>query len=258
MRRIMRSIALLGVAVVRTATATRFLRGLAEHSPANVTTNYTRCVFQRVNKVECSDGGATVERKVTYGEELWSKDEAFALCDADPECDAVQKWKKNVGKGKSTRYKLCSLGKDACGRARLGKNTRSGCGGEHGSDEPNEADCSIHRVFTCLPYDEAPAMRSEGLFALCVIMIFACPFLIIIVAAVVAAAAAGCPTQPDPDGPDPEVSPVFAIFFCPLVVFWFLTCAFLAAYYGPAHNHSTDGACAPNPSIYAPNLNQAQ
>ena len=109
-----RGIALLGLVVVRTATATRFLRGLAE---ANVT-NYTRCVFQRVNKVECSDGGAMVDRKVTYGEELWSKDEAFALCDADPECDAVQKWKKNVGEGKSTRYKLCSLGKDACGRAR--------------------------------------------------------------------------------------------------------------------------------------------
>ena len=93
MRRTMnRGITLLGLVVVRTATA-RFLRGLAEHSPANVTTaaNYTRCVFQRVNKVECSDGGATVDRKVTYGEELWSKDEAFALCDADPECDAVQK-----------------------------------------------------------------------------------------------------------------------------------------------------------------------
>ena len=78
-----RGIALLGLVVVRT-TATRFLRGLAEHSPANVT-NYTRCVFQRVNKVKCHD---------TYGEKLWSKDEAFALCDADPECDAVQKWKK--------------------------------------------------------------------------------------------------------------------------------------------------------------------
>ena len=50
----------------RPATATRFLRGLAE---ANVT-NYTRCVFQRVNKVKCHD---------TYGEKLWSKDEAFAL-----------------------------------------------------------------------------------------------------------------------------------------------------------------------------------
>ena len=237
-----RGIALLGLVVVQTATATRFLRGLAEHSPANVT-NYTRCVFQRVNKVECSDGGAMVDRKVTYGEELWSKDEAFAMCDADPECDAVQKWKKNVGEGKSTRYKLCSLGKDACGRARLGKNTRSGCGG-HGDDEPG-ADCSVHHVFTCLPYDEAPAMRSEGLFALCIIMIFACPFLIIIVAAVVAAAAAGCPDGPDPDGPDPEVSPVFTFLFCPFVVFWFLTFAFLSAYYGPAYNHSRDGACDP-------------
>ena len=232
MRRTMRSIALLGLVVVRT-TATRFLRGLAEHSPANVT-NYTRCVFQRVNKVECHS---------TYSQELRFKDEAFSQCDADPKCDAVQKkWKErqyDADDKKKVEYKLCSLRKDACDRVRLDKY-RNDC-------DEDDTWCTYNHVFTCLPYDEAPAMRSEGLFALCIIMIFACPFLIIIVAAVVAAAAAGCPTQPDPDGPDPEVSPVFTLLFCPFVVFWFLTFAFLSAYYGPAYNHSTDGACAPNP-----------
>ena len=105
----MRSIALLGLVVVRTATATRFLRGLAEHSPANVT-NYTRCVFQRVNKVKCHD---------TYGEKLWSKDEAFAQCDADPKCDAVQKkWKKNVGEGKMRLQALFTVGRLRPGSAR--------------------------------------------------------------------------------------------------------------------------------------------
>ena len=151
-----RGIALLGLVVVRT-TATRFLRGLAEHSPANVT-NYTRCVFQRVKKVKCYD---------TYGEKLWSKDEAFALCDADPECDAVQKWKKNIGSD-VTRYKLCSLGKDACGRARLKKHRRRSCG-DRGHD--HREGCSIYHVFTCLPYDEAPGKRSGGLFALCILML---------------------------------------------------------------------------------------
>ena len=232
MRRTMRSIALLGLVVVRT-TATRFLRGLAEHSPANVT-NYTRCVFQRVNKVECHS---------TYSQELRFKDEAFSQCDADPKCDAVQKkWKErqyDADDKKKVEYKLCSLRKDACDRVRLDKY-RNDC-------DEDDTWCTYNHVFTCLPYDEAPAMRSEGLFALCVIMIFACPFLIIIVAAVVAAAAAGCPDGPDPDGPDPEVSPVFTFLFCPFVVFWFLTFAFLSAYYGPAYNHSTDGACAPNP-----------
>ncbi len=269
-----RVIALLGLVVVRTATA-RFLRGLAEHSPANVTTaNYTRCVFQEVRR--SSKGLACHpenEKKRNLYEKVRSMDKAFALCDADPKCDAVQRTPHRKGnnngvewedeeteeeeeaereeweeaerrslqygyaphegyneKNKKGSFSLCALGKDACGRVKLHKVPSRG-----------------YRVFTCLPYDEAPAMRSEGLFALCVIMIFACPFLIIIVAAVVAAAAAGCPDGPDPDGPDPEVSPVFTFLFCPLVVFWFLTFAFLSTYYGPAYNHSTDGACAPNP-----------
>ena len=87
----MRSIALLGVAVVRTATATRFLRGLAEHSPANVTTtaNYTRCVFQELrHEVACHPEN---EKKRNLYEKVRSMDEAFALCDADPKCDAVQR-----------------------------------------------------------------------------------------------------------------------------------------------------------------------
>ena len=62
---------------------TRFLRGLTAAGPANVTAaNYTRCVFERRDMVECHS---------TRGEELFSKDEAFAQCDADPECGAVQK-----------------------------------------------------------------------------------------------------------------------------------------------------------------------
>ena len=220
-----RGIALLGLVVVRTATA-RFLRGLAEHSPANVTAaNYTRCVFERRDMVECHS---------TRGEELFSKDEAFAQCDADPECGAVQKWKKNIGEGKSTRYKLCSPRKDACGRPRLEKYERDGCSeGENANSESEEGveDCSVYRVFTCPPYDKRPAMRSEGLFALCIIMSFVCPLLICISTA----AAAGAAEEGNP----------LICFFCPLLVFWILTFAFLSAYYGPARNHSRDGACDP-------------
>ena len=224
MRRIMRSIALLGLVVVRTATATRVLRGLAEHSPANVTAaNYTRCVFQRVSKVECHS---------TYSQKLRFKDEAFSQCDADPKCDAVQKhWKEknydaNYDK-KKVEYKLCSLRKDACDRVRLDEY-RSDC-------DENDTWCTYNHVFTCLPYDEAPAMRSGGLFALCIIMIFACPLLICI----------GTAASASEDQEDPGVFMICPIFCCPCVVVSILIFAFLSAYYGPAHNHSTNGACDP-------------
>ena len=225
---------------MRTATATRFLRGLAEHSPANVT-NYTRCVFQMVEGAACHE--VDQHEQHVFGATYQSRDEAFALCDADPKCDAVQKRDARHHDRKNTVYQRCSLGKDACGRARLGKNTRSGCGG-HGDDEPG-ADCSVHHVFTCLPYDEAPAMRSEGLFALCIIMIFACPLLICIGTA---AAAAAWKEEEERSMPWEKVPPVFMIypmFCCPLVVLWIFIFAYLSAYYGPAHNHSSHGACDP-------------
>ena len=53
---------------------TRFLRGLAEHSPANVTAaNYTRCVFQKVEAVACHNEDHKSERKL-YGETYQSRD----------------------------------------------------------------------------------------------------------------------------------------------------------------------------------------
>ena len=110
---------------------TRFLRGLAEHSPVNVTAaNYTRCVFQKIRGAACHNEDHKSEQKL-YGSTYQSMDEAFALCDADPKCDAVQKHDKENqdSKKKNTVYQRCSLGKDACDRVRLRRNRR-------GSSEP--------------------------------------------------------------------------------------------------------------------------
>ena len=156
-----RSIALLGLVVVRTATATRFLRGLAAAGPANVTAaNYTRCVFQMVEGAACHE--VDQHEQHVFGATYQSRDEAFALCDADPKCDAVQKRDARHHDRKNTVYQRCSLGKDACDRVRLHRDRRGTCG-EYGDG------CHGDDVFTCLPYDKAPARRSAGLFALCLV-----------------------------------------------------------------------------------------
>ena len=130
--------ALRGAAVVG-LLATHALAG----QPLNATTavNYTRCVFQKVTGTtkratcdnECGDwhrfkGGPTASRA-----------EAFALCDADPECDAVQQYGDEAlikeekddwaeACGADICYMKCKdLGKDGCGRTRL---VGSGYGGD--------------------------------------------------------------------------------------------------------------------------------
>ena len=226
-----RGIALLGLVVVRTATATRFLRGLAEHSPANVTAaNYTRCVFQRVENVACHNEDHKSERKL-YGETYQSRDEAFALCDADPECDAVQKHDARKHNRKNSVYQRCSVGKDACDRVRL---YHSGRGHSRDGDD----------VFTCLPYDEAPAMRSTGLYALCFVMAWLlCP---LISYALYRAFLYSYPMYSDRlDEDDFGYKCPLCCCLAALLFFWFLTCAFLSAYYGPARNESGRGACDP-------------
>ncbi len=241
----MRSIALLGLVVVRTATATRFLRGLAEHSLANVTTaDYTRCVFQEVRpEVACHPENE--KKRNLFGAKVRSMDEAFALCDADPKCDAVQRTPNRKEeqhapetegyheKKKKGSFSLCALGKDACGRARLHK------GPSHG-----------YRVFTCLPYDERPAMRSGGLYALCLLMILA-PVLLICICSCASSCGPVCHEPLTVRGSYTESEDICSesfSFCCPLIffyVFMFLPFAFWSAYYGPARDHSTDGACDP-------------
>ena len=70
--------------------------GLATHALAgqqlNATTavDYTRCVFQKVPRatceIECGDSHQF------YDGPTASRAEAFALCDADPKCEAVQQY----------------------------------------------------------------------------------------------------------------------------------------------------------------------
>ena len=249
MRRTMnRSIALLGLVVVRTATATRFLRGLAAAGPANVTAaNYTRCVFQMVEGAACHK--VDEHEQHVFGATYQSRDEAFALCDADPKCDAVQKRDARHHDRKNTVYQRCSLGKDACDRVRLHRNRRGTCG-EYGDG------CHGDDVFTCLPYDEAPARRSAGLFALCLVatLIFCALILYALYRAFSACLEA---VEVTDDTCCDTIGNAFysredfghecrsCCSLAALLFFWFLMCAFLASYYGPAHEHSSHGACDP-------------
>ena len=70
---------------------------LATHAlagqPLNATTavNYTRCVFQKVRSATCALKGPNSRSRNFFKDgPTASRAEAFALCDADPECDAVQ------------------------------------------------------------------------------------------------------------------------------------------------------------------------
>ena len=106
----------------------RRLRGL----PLNATTteDYTRCVFQKVPRATCAHEG---ERKTKFFKDgpTASRAEAFALCDADPECDAVQQYgdKELISNNRTAWAEPCGadicymkchdLGKDGCGRPML-------------------------------------------------------------------------------------------------------------------------------------------
>ena len=103
---------------------------LATHALAGQQLNYTRCVFQKVPRATCAHEG---QRKTKFFKDgpTASRAEAFALCDADPECDAVQQYgdKELISNnrtawaepcGADICYILChDLGKDGCGRPML-------------------------------------------------------------------------------------------------------------------------------------------
>ena len=99
-------------------------------------------------------------------------------------------------------------------------------------------------MFTCLPYDEAPAMRSTGLYALCFVMAWLlCP---LISYALYRAFLYSYPMYSDRlDEDDFGYKCPLCCCLAALLFFWFLTCAFLSAYYGPARNESGRGACDP-------------
>ena len=118
-------------------------------------------------------------------------------------------------------------------------------------------------MFTCLPYDEAPARRSAGLFALCLVatLLFCSLILYALYRAYGACLEAidvrieggtivdttcfdtignACYSREDFGHECRSCCCLAALLF-----FWFLTCAFLSTYYGPARNHSGHGACDP-------------
>ena len=109
---------------------------LATHAlagqPLNATTavNYTRCVFQEVLGKTCAHKGRRNNKFFKDGPTA-SQAEAFALCDADPECDAVQQYgdKELISNNRTAWAEPCGadicymkchdLGKDGCGRPML-------------------------------------------------------------------------------------------------------------------------------------------
>ena len=147
---------------------------LATHAlagqPLNATTavNYTRCVFQKVIGTtkratcdnECGDwhrfkGGPTASRA-----------EAFALCDADPDCDAVQEydgpaetnhWAEPCGA--ATCYKKCRRLCNKGGRTVLNDRRRL-------EDSQCYFDNPSKEVYTCRPYVEKFGIRSPVAFSL--------------------------------------------------------------------------------------------
>ena len=115
---------------------------LAAHATAMNATNYTntyaRCVFQKVRRTSCAHKSRN-SHHLFKGKPTASRAEAFALCDADPECDAVQQYGDEAlikeerddwaeACGADICYMKCKdLGKDGCGRTRL---VGSGYGGD--------------------------------------------------------------------------------------------------------------------------------
>ena len=107
---------------------------------ATTTEDYTRCVFQKVPRATCEIYCGESDKNF-YDGPTASRAEAFALCDADPECDAVQQYgdKALINNNETAWAEPCGadicymkchdLGKDACGRTMLeeaGKNGKEG------------------------------------------------------------------------------------------------------------------------------------
>ena len=197
--------ALRGAAVVG-LLATHALAGQSLNATTAV--NYTRCVFQKVRSATCALKGPNSRSRNFFKDgPTASRAEAFALCDADPECDAVQQYgdKALINNNETAWAEPCGadicymkchdLGKDACGRTMLD-------GAEKGrrlfdvDDEIllDDADVEdemweyeerrlygvydhgdddyvspVQHVYTCRPYGEEPGIRSPLAFSLCLI-----------------------------------------------------------------------------------------
>ena len=165
---------------------------LATHALAGQQLNYTRCVFQKVPRATCAHEG---QRKTNFFKDgpTASRAEAFALCDADPKCEAVQQygapeeitdgWAERCGAG--TCYMKCkNLGKDGCGRTMLSDRRRlSDVDDEILLDDADVDDamwvhegrrlydegCSkgpFQHVYTCRPHEKI-GIRSPVAFWLC-------------------------------------------------------------------------------------------
>ena len=194
--------ALRGAAVVG-LLATHALAG----QPLNATTavNYTRCVFQFVYGKTCAHEGRRNNKFFKDGPTA-SQAEAFALCDADPECDAVQQYgdKALINNNETAWAEPCGadicymkchdLGKDACGRTMLEEADKNGKEGRRLFDVDDEIllddadvedamleyeerrlyygppedeyESPAQQVYTCRPYEEEPGIRSPVAFSL--------------------------------------------------------------------------------------------
>ena len=185
---------------------------LAAHAlagqPLNATTavNYTRCgQFQKVRENTCVAANACGGAERFKDGPTASRAEAFALCDADPECDAVQQygdealikeekddWAESCGA--DTCYMKCkNLGKDGCGRTRLVGSGYSGDRRLSGGDDDevllddaeilwdddggrrlyggDDYESPAQHVYTCRPHDDIGGMRSPAGFWLCIIAV---------------------------------------------------------------------------------------
>ena len=133
----------------------------------NATTaeDYTRCVFQKVPRATCEIYCGESDKNF-YDGPTASRAEAFALCDRDPDCDAVQQYdgSEEITNGwalpcdATTCYMKCrDLGKDGCGRTMVSDRRRL--------DDACYKTLFEH-VYTCRPHEEI-GIRKPVAFWLC-------------------------------------------------------------------------------------------
>jgi hypothetical protein len=162
---------------------------LAAHAlagqPLNATTavNYTRCgQFQKVRENTCVAANACGGAERFKDGPTASRAEAFALCDADPDCDAVQEydgpaetndWAEPCGA--ATCYKKCRRLCNKGGRTVL--NDRSRRRLEEGCHFDNPS----RHVYTCRPYVKEFGIRSPLAFWLCLMAAIFGGFLVALV-----------------------------------------------------------------------------
>ena len=132
---------------------------------ATTTEDYTRCVFQKVPRATCEIYCGESDKNF-YDGPTASRAEAFALCDRDPDCDAVQQYDGSeeiangwaLPCGATTCFMKCrDLGKDGCGRTMVSDRRRL--------DDACYKTLFEH-VYTCRPHEEI-GIRKPVAFWLC-------------------------------------------------------------------------------------------